>query len=103
MEDNKLIEANNTNFSLNSVNYLDKNEKEISYSFLENISCNEDIQVGDLIKLKGSEFIVRIEHVNYQIKNIGAVDFAGTIIQTNEFVIFNRYNIDKKIEKSYKK
>ncbi len=90
---------NNIDFSINDVNFITEDGKELPYK--EFIKKNQDIafleklNVGDIVILKGMFNLVRVEHVDYLALGKYKVDYAGKEIGTasDDLILFNQKDI----------
>lgn len=76
-------------------NLLEKNNATINQ-----ITYPEKLQPGDIVKLKNSDYTILIKYVDYQIPNIGVIDYAGSKIEipSSRLVLFNQKDIEYKVE-----
>lgn len=85
-----------TNFS--EMNFIDENNQKIDINEVLNRQdgFKESISVGDLVRLKTVDYVVEIKFVNFNVPNLGIVDFAGSRIdeKSDDLVLFNRKDIE---------
>lgn len=64
------------------------------------ITISQKLNVGDIVKLKDSDYSIEIEYVDYEIPNIGIIDYAGSKIEipSSRLVLFNQKDIEYKID-----
>lgn len=75
-------------------NYLTEQRK--------NPKIKEKLRIGDVVKLQGRDYEVVIEYVDYEVKDIGKVDYAGKRadgLEPNSLSLINQYEIEKIIRK----
>ena len=72
----------------------------------KNPKIKEKLRIGDVVKLQGRDYEVVIEYVDYEVKDIGKVDYAGKRadgLEPNSLSLINQYEIEKIIRKHNKK
>ena len=75
-------------------NYLTEQRK--------NPKIKEKLRIGDVVKLQGRDYEVVIEYVDYEVKDIEKVDYAGKRadgLEPNSLSLINQYEIEKIIRK----
>lgn len=72
--------------------YLKKVEK-------ENITYKEKLEIGQEVKLKGIDYTVIVKYIDYQIPDLGKVDYAGPRSDgaDERLRLFNQKDIEKVI------
>lgn len=71
----------------------------------ENITYKKRLKVGDKVKLKGLDYTVVIQYVEYEIPGLGKIDYAGKRtddMESERLCIFNQKDIDHKVEEKEK-
>lgn len=89
------------NLNFKDLNFMAPNGKivEDNSTYMEVIQNNTDIEdkleIGDIIKLKGVDNEIEVLYIDYNIPNIGIVDYAGKYVDddSNELVLFNQKDI----------
>ena len=67
---------------------------------IKDITFHEKLEVGDTVKLKLEPKLVTVKYVDYEIPNLGKVDYAGVKEDdTSYLVLFNQKDIDIKPQK----
>ena len=96
--------VNNIDFSINDVNFINKEGKEVAYTeFLkesQNITFKEKLNVGDVVRIKGRFNLVRVEYVNYLALGRYKVDYAGKElgVSDDDLLLFNQKDIQGRYE-----
>ena len=68
-----------------------------SLSNLENeLFVAEKLDVGDIVKLRNFDDKIEVTNVDYEIPNVGIVDYAGKNLdhESNNLIIFNQKDIE---------
>ena len=89
--DDLMFEDSNGNMiEENKKDYFNRIEK-------ESITYNKELEIGDQVKLKGVDYNVIVKHKNFEVPNLGIVDYAGTRDDdiTGNLVLFNQKDIEK--------
>lgn len=62
----------------------------------------EKLSEGDLVKIKGSDDLISVKYVNYEVPNVGVVDYAGVRIdeEGDWLVLFNQKDIEEAVKVS---
>lgn len=69
------------------------------------ITVKTKLNVGDIVKVKGLPDYIIVKYVDYEIKGVGIVDYAGLKVgseDTKRLSIFYQYEIEKIIKKNNK-
>lgn len=82
--------------------YKDKNGKIVDNpddyfaSLEEDVSIEEKLEVGDIVKLKNFADKIEILYTDYEIPNVGLVDYAGKNLEhdTENLTLFNQKDIE---------
>lgn len=87
---------------------VDKNQADYIRMLQEkDITIEERLNIGDIVKLKKMDDFICIQKVNFEISNVGIVDYAGTKENSDDdnLILFNQKDIEKKVtqEKGIKK
>lgn len=95
------------NFNHFSSFTVDSKTRDISQlgNFLNELNNNEKtverkLNIGDRVRLKGRNYVVVVEYINYEMPGIGRVDYAGTREdgkEENLLCIFNQSEIERVI------
>lgn len=98
MEDFKFSEF--SSFSDNGkVEDINKLEEHLTKMDKAGISYKQKLKIGDRVKLKGLDYIVIVQHVDYEIPEIGVVDYAGKKIGEEEYLcLFNQKDIESVLD-----
>lgn len=98
------------NFNHFSSFTVDKKKRKITEleSYLNKSDENErtiktKLNIGDIVKLKGRKYEVVVEYIDYEMKGIGKVDYAGRRSdgkEQNLLCIFNQNEIDLVVQHS---
>lgn len=67
------------------------------FSNLENeLFVAEKLDVGDIVKLRNFDDKIEVTNVDYEIPNVGIVDYAGKNLdhESNNLIIFNQKDIE---------
>ena len=101
---------NLNHFSSFTVNGKKRNIEELEGHLNElvqkGITVKTRLNIGDIVKLKGREYTVVIEYVDYEMEGIGKVDYAGKRTdgkEANLLCVFNQNEIDSIVKISNKK
>lgn len=78
---------------------IDKLEEYLKRTNKENITYEGKLNIGDEVKLKGVNYTVIVEYVDYEIPGVGRVDYAGKRKDKQEelLCLFNQKDIEKVI------
>lgn len=88
-----------TNF--NDVTLKDANGNVIDKDNISNkTTFTEKLKVGDIVKLKDVNYTVEVKFIDYDIPNVGVMNYAGSKIEipSSRLVLFNQEDIEYKIE-----
>lgn len=61
---------------------------------------NGQLNIGDIVTLKGTDYNVIIKQVNFNVPGLGQVDYAGTKVsekESEDLVLFNLKDIESKV------
>lgn len=96
---------NNCETSFNGIVFLDQNGDVLPdiEKYLVDIQNEPSVlgilNVGDIVKIKNAEYLVKIKYLNFNVPNIGVVDYAGKKLndESDNLVLFNKKDIEKKL------
>ena len=104
----KLKKYKMEDFSFNDVDIVTQTGKAIKENKeeyfkereIKDITFHEKLEVGDTVKLKLEPKLVTVKYVDFEIPNLGKVDYAGVKEDdTSYLVLFNQKDIDIKPQK----
>lgn len=66
------------------------------------ITFEEKLIEGDIVKLKDTDCTIIVKYINYEIPNIGIIEYAGTKVEipSNRLVLFNQKDIECKVNEN---
>lgn len=87
---------NEVNFETKEGNNLTDINEYLKKIQKENITISDKMNVGDIVKLKGIDYLVCITNVEYELQ-IGIVDYAGIKADNSSknLILFNQKDIEK--------
>lgn len=93
--------VNNLNFD-GTAFYMRGKKIDLGLENANRITCTDEITVGDLVLTKKNAKLILILYVDYEVENIGHVDFAGVEPDGNSdrLILLNRCDIDFVVKKA---
>lgn len=101
MEENFNFSHFNTFEKDGKIEKIDKLGEYLKKEDIDNITYKKRLNIGDEVKIKGVDYTVVVEFINYEIPGLGMVDYAGKRKDKKDelLCLFNQKDIEQVISR----